>query len=222
MESSGLQLELTHPVRLLCLAAVCVLLFYFWRSLVDFPRWQRSVSLAIRIVILVLLVLALAGLTLLRPTSEQFVVVAVDRSTSVGKESSRAADRFLEEALAKAGGNKFAILPFAKEPGRLQSERSGFRVHGSQESKQGTADKEQDSEKSEKDQGTSIEAALEAAVASLPPGYVPSVVLVSDGNETLGNGLKAALKAGLPVSTSPLQTRNELEVQVSAVTLPAQ
>src|SRR5262249_34716111 len=71
-------------------------------------------------------------------------------------------------------------------------------------------------------QGTNIEAALEAAVASLPPGYVPSVVLVSDGNETLGNGLKAALKAGLPVSTVPLATRNEPEVQVSAVTLPAQ
>jgi uncharacterized membrane protein len=59
-------------------------------------------------------------------------------------------------------------------------------------------------------------------VASLPPGYVPSVVLVSDGNETLGNGLKAALKAGLPISTVPLPTRNEPEVQVSAVTLPAQ
>jgi hypothetical protein len=63
---------------------------------------------------------------------------------------------------------------------------------------------------------------LEAAVASLPPGFVPSVVLVSDGNETLGNGLKAALKAGLSVSTVPLPTRNEPEVQVSAVTLPAQ
>ena len=62
MDQNSLALELTHPVRLLCLAAVCVLLFYFWRSLVDFPRWQRSVSLAIRIVILVLLVLALAVL----------------------------------------------------------------------------------------------------------------------------------------------------------------
>src|SRR4051794_32258259 len=121
MADTSLALELTHPVRLICLAVIPVLLYFFWRSLVDFPRWQRSVSLAVRMLIVVLLVLALAGLTLLRPTSEQFVVFAVDRSTSVGEESTRAADAFLDEALAKAGGNKFAILPFAKEPGQLQT-----------------------------------------------------------------------------------------------------
>src|SRR4051794_39720504 len=185
MESSGLQLELTHPVRLICLAAVCVLLFYFWRSLADFPRWQRSVSLAIRIVMLVLLVLALAGLTLLRPTSEQFVVVAVDRSTSIGKESTDAADKFLEAALAKEGGNKFAILPFAKEPAQLQTTLA-------RSASEGNVPSNADSQNAA-NQGTNIEAALEAALASLPPGYVPSVVLLSDGNETLGDGLKAAL-----------------------------
>jgi hypothetical protein len=108
MNGASFQLELTHPVRLICLTAVPVLLYYFYRSLVDFPRWQRSVSLAIRIVIVVLLALALAGLTLLRPTTEQFVVFAVDRSTSVGEESTRAADKFLDEALATAGGNRRA------------------------------------------------------------------------------------------------------------------
>src|SRR5947207_2619031 len=112
MNPTSLALELTHPVRLVCLAAVPVLLYYFYRSLVDFPRWQRSVSLAVRTLIVVLLVLALAGLTLLRPTTEQFVVFAVDRSTSVGEESSRAADKFLDEALVNVGSHKHAILPF--------------------------------------------------------------------------------------------------------------
>src|SRR5262249_2748024 len=113
MDTSRLALELTHPVRLVCLAGVPVLLYYFYRSLVDFPRWQRRLSLAVRTVIVTLLVLALAGLTLLRPTSEQFVVFAVDRSISIGEESTQAADRFLDEALTKAGSHKFAILPFA-------------------------------------------------------------------------------------------------------------
>src|SRR5436190_867536 len=214
MNESGLALELTHPLRLICLAAIAVLLYYFWRSLVDFPRWQRLTSLAIRTIILVLLVLALAGLTLLRPTTEQLVVFAVDRSTSIGEESTRAADKFLEEALAKVGGNKFAILPFAKEPGQLQTTliRSASEGNASSSSEQSNS----------ATQGTNLEAALEAAIASLPPGYVPSVVLLTDGNETLGSGLKASLKAGLPVSTMPLPTRNEPEVQVSSVNLPAQ
>src|SRR5262245_4764392 len=214
MDGTSLALELTHPVRLICLAAVPVLLYYFYRSLVDFPRWQRSLSLAIRTVIVVLLVLALAGLMLLRPTTEQFVVFAVDRSTSVGEESTRAADKFLDEALAKASGNKFAILPFAKEPAALLTTLARSASEGER-----PGNPEQPNAAS---QGTNIESALEAAVASTPPGYVPSVVLVSDGNENLGDALKAALKAGLPISTVPLATRSDPEVQVAAVTLPAQ
>jgi len=223
MDGNSLALELTHPVRLVCLAAVPVLLYYFYRSLVDFPRWQRTVSLAIRTIIVVLLVLSLAGLTLLRPTTEQFVIFAVDRSTSVGQESTRAADKFLDEALATAGGHKFAILPFAREPGQLQTTPTRSVSEGPDpKPRPSVADNDQTATTGRGFEGTNIEAALEAAVASLPPGYVPSVVLVSDGNETLGDGLKASLNAGLPISTFPLATRNEPEVQVSAVTLPAQ
>src|SRR5262245_6963043 len=221
MNESGLALELTHPVRLIGLTAALVLLYFFWRSLVDFPRWQRIVSLTIRTIILVLLVLALSWRSRLRPTTEQFIVFAVDRSTSVGEEATQAADRFLEEAVAKAGGNKFAILPFAKEPGRLQTALIGSSDENPKPAPFGTQT-DTTATDNRGSEGTNIEAALEAAVASLPPGYVTSVVLVSDGNETLGNGLKAALKAGLPVSTVPLATRNEPEVQVSAVMLPAQ
>ena len=210
MDGNALALEISHPARLVCLAAAPVLLYYFYRSLVDFPRWQRGISLAVRTLIVVLLVLALAGLTLLRPTTEQFVVFAVDRSTSVGEESTRAADTFLDEAKAGAGGNKFAILPFAKEPGNSSKPRPSV------------AENDQTDTPIRSSEGTNIEAAIETAAALLPPGHVPSVVLVSDGNETVGDGLKASLKAGLTISTVPLATRNEPEVQVSAVTLPAQ
>src|SRR6266481_1630007 len=183
MDTNSIALELTHPVRLICLAVIPVLLYYFWRSLVDFPRWQRAVSFAVRTLIVMLLVLALAGLTLLRPTTEQFIVFVVDRSTSVGDDSTRAADAFLEEALAKAGGNKFAILPFAKEPGQLQTTLTRSVSEGHTQARsasEGTASPTPEPP-SAANQGTNIEAALEAALASLPPGYVPSVVLLSDG-----------------------------------------
>src|SRR5204862_1422707 len=44
----------------------------------------------------------------------------------------------------------------------------------------------------------------------------------SDGNQTTGDVLKAALRGGVPVSTVPLATRSEPEVQVSSVQVPAQ
>ncbi len=44
MLGSWLNIELTHPVLLAGLLAVAALVFYFYRSLVDFPRvkaWFR-------------------------------------------------------------------------------------------------------------------------------------------------------------------------------------
>ena len=57
-------------------------------------------SLWLRGAIVVLLVLALAGLSLVRPTRELFVVFAVDRSESVGDRGSEAVDAFLAKAAA--------------------------------------------------------------------------------------------------------------------------
>jgi Ca-activated chloride channel family protein len=206
-------LELTHPLRLLGLFGAVVLFYYFYRSLSDFPKWQRGMSLAIRIAILLLLVLALAGLTLSRPTSEQFIVFAVDQSLSVGQESQQEARKFLDEATAKAGRTKVAFLPFEGEPGKL-AEQHPMLFEKTDSSPKPTADLPPPA--------TNVEAALEAAVAMIPPGYVPQVVLLSDGNQTRGDALRTSLRAGIPISTVPLPTRKEMEAQVSAVGLPAQ
>ena len=221
MESSALGIELTHPVRLVCLAALPVLVYYFYRSLVDFARWQRLASLALRATIVTLLVLALAGLTLTRPTSEQFVIFALDESTSVGSKSAAAARSFVDDAVAQAGGNRFAILPFAEEPGQLETKPRPLVRVTEQRTSPLPSDPIATNGRGDAG-GTNIEAALEAAIASLPPGYVPSVVLLSDGNETAGSALKAALQGDTLISTVPLPTRTEPEVQVSAVNLPAQ
>ena len=79
-------LEFTHPGWLAAVIAVPWVVWYFRRSLVDFARWQRAVSTGVRVAIVLLLVLSLAGFTLLRPTGRQFVIVAVDQSLSVGEE----------------------------------------------------------------------------------------------------------------------------------------
>jgi Ca-activated chloride channel family protein len=207
-----LPLELTHPLALLGLLALLVLAWYFVRGLTDFARWQRALSLAARAAVVVLLVLALAGLTLLRPTREQFVVFAVDESLSVGDEAQKAVQTYLERAARAAGPNRVAYLAFAAEPGLVHAER-------------GKSSPQLDRK------GTNIAAALEVAAAAIPPDYVPHIVVLSDGKQTAGDALKAALrvstpaagaKSGIPISAVPLSTRSEPEVQVSAVNVPAQ
>src|SRR5436190_11786765 len=123
MPTTWFPLELTHPLMLLGLAALLVLGWYFYRSLVDFARWQRLLSLACRALIVALLALALAELALLRPTREQFVVFAVDESLSVGGEGRQQAESFLDRAVAAAGHNRVAFLSFAADTGQVHSER---------------------------------------------------------------------------------------------------
>ena len=114
------QLELTRPWWLLGLAVVPGLVYYFYRSLVDFARWQRVLSLLLRGALVVLLILALGGLSLVRPTRELFVVFAVDRSESVGEQANTGRRRLPDEAAPHAGTNRFAVLPFASEPGSVR------------------------------------------------------------------------------------------------------
>jgi uncharacterized membrane protein len=229
MGSGAYQFELTHPIWLFGLIVVPLLVYCFYYSLADFPRWQRAVSLAVRIVIVILLVLALAGLTLLRPTSQQFVVFLIDESTSVGDDSRKRVDTFLDEAIQNAAGNRLAFLPFAAQPDAIRDQRETRSDEANQrqtasgkESKELAQSAVGLSPDEKRRRGTDIAAAIEAAAGFTPPGYVPQFVLLSDGNQTAGDALKAALRSGVPISTIPLATRTEPEVQVSMVQVPAQ
>ncbi len=280
-------LEFTHPGWLAGVAAVPWVVWYFRRSLVDFARWQRVLSTGVRVAIVLLLVLALAGLTLLRPTARQFVIVAVDQSLSVGEEllpgvvdvnapkKDSAADRFLSELLAAkviGSEDRIAFVPFGVRPGALSNERpkvSNDVVRGllplgeggrrPDEGPQATDDRTGDGNgrlesKTESTvdriphpgplpkgegtaasalvdrNGTDIAAAIEAAAAAMPPDYVPRILLLTDGNQTKGDALQAALatanrgrrREAIPITTIPLPTRDDPEVQMSAIKVPAQ
>jgi uncharacterized membrane protein len=197
-----MNLELTHPWLLLGLFALPVLWWYFHRGLTDFCLWQRFAALVSRAVIVVLLVLALCGLTWYTTTQDVFVVFAIDESLSIGDEAKPVLETFLNESLRTAGGNRHAFLQFAAQPGLVLSARPT----------QVTIDR----------QGTNIAAALEVAAAAVPPDYIPRIVLLSDGNQTAGDVVRTALGSRASIWTVPLPVRSDPEVQVSSVDVPSQ
>src|SRR5204862_6930764 len=99
-------LELTQPWMLLGLLVLPVVVWYFYRGLTDFSRWQWVASLAARSLVLVLLVAALCGMSWLKPSKDRYVVFVVDDSLSVGDEAKPAVEAFLYRATAAAGDNK--------------------------------------------------------------------------------------------------------------------
>ena len=256
-------LELTHPGWLIALTLVVpLLIYYFWRSLSDFPPKQLLVSLITRITIAALLALSLAGLTLLKPTGQQFVIFAVDQSLSVdtsdedaetrdktdpAKEKPSQIDEFLDRALADAnrvGENKVMYLPFASQAGTLTKERPKRPNAGKSPAGSGAADDPAANSGLDRN-ATDIAAAIRSAAGAMPPDYVPRIVLLTDGNQTTGDALQAALGTALrvssegakgsvssqnsntksqliPIDTVPLKVRDDQEVQVVAVDVPAQ
>lgn len=225
---SDWSLELTYPWRLLAIGVVAVVLYYYRHSLVDFPLWQRRLSLYTRLTIILLLVFALAGLTLTLASHEQFLIVLVDQSSSIGQEGSDAQSRYLEQLEQHAKANpsspiaKIQFLPFEASPGKATSNRTQL---FSKQKDEPSATPSTDSPAATNPpppHGTNLEAAIEGAVASFPPGYVPQIALLSDGNQTTGDALRAALRSEIPISTVQLPTRKEPEAQISSVQLPTQ
>lgn len=226
-------LELTRPQWLLAAVILLPVLFYgFRRSLVDFPKLQRAISLAVRACVAILLLLALAGLTLLRPTNDLFVVFAVDESLSVGDAGRYATQQFLRNAIGQAGDHEARVLPFASIPKELVTPKT-YLASLEKEAESLADEAEEGAKKQAKSasraktkeayrRGSDLAAALITALAAAPPDLVPRIVLLSDGNETAGDIIATLGGGKAAIDVVPLPTRSDPEVQVSSVTVPAQ
>ncbi|MDR0705364.1 MAG: VWA domain-containing protein [Planctomycetaceae bacterium] len=189
--------EFTHPQYLIGLIFIAIILWGFRYSLTDFSKTQRFMLLGVRLVILILIVLALAGLTFLSPTHEKMLVFLLDQSRSIDSAANEKAQQFIETAQKIAGKTPIQVVAFAASP------------------------QIQNSELTDKNE-TNIAAALKPALALIPPRYVPHLVILSDGNETAGDILTAAVRGGVAISTVPLPASAEPEVQLADLKLPTQ
>lgn len=209
-----LPFEFTRPWLLLALLPLAMVVAWYYRySLSDLPKSQRTVSMVIRQILLLLLVLSLAGLTWLNETDEQCLVILQDTSLSIGKEGTEQAQEFVQSAQQAKGANRAMLLSFATT---AQSPRELTAATVDDASQIQTDDQRRLQD------GTNLAAAIEAAVGTMPAGYVPKVVVLTDGNQTVGDGIAAAARSRVPVSTIPLPTLSDPEVQVAEVSVPAE
>lgn len=215
-------LEFQQPsYLLLMLPLAAVLWWWHHRSLVDFSRPQRLASLFLRAAICLFVLSSLAGLTWLQSSAEPFVVLLVDRSASVGPAGREAGLEFLQKTEQSRGTRRGVIVPFAsnlqppvasvEEMARLWSENSPA-PEASQASPSVAPEL----------MASDPASAVTAAAAFVPAGFIPRVVLLTDGNETTGDLFTSATSAGVPVWTVPLPGRDDPEVQVSEVIVPAE
>jgi uncharacterized membrane protein len=203
MEIFGRQFEILQPAWLAGLALLPLVAVYCRWSLAGLSRGRQALLLSARVLLLLALVASLCDLEVTWPSGRQMVVFALDQSASIAESSRHEAEAFLAQAASQAGGNRVACLPFAASAGPVQAELP-----------RGTGKLDR--------QGTNLAAAVTAARAQIPADYVPRIVLLSDGNQTEGDVLRAVRSAGVPIDVVPLASAGPPEVYVAAMEAPGQ
>jgi len=203
--------ELAHPWFLALALLVVLLVWAQRRSLADLTPAQRRVCFSLRTIILLLLVLALAGLRWLVPSRELAVLFAVDHSASISPGAQQQAREFVAASLAaKDSGDSAGIVGFAEKATLWQAPAANLKLA------------QQWPELADR-KGTDIGGALDFASAIFPAGKARRIVLLTDGNDTAERGAAVATQLaaqGIELLTVPLRNESAPEVLVEKVEVP--
>ncbi len=239
VQSSGLTavrslrtLEFVQPWWLVLLVVLPVLVRFSYRSLAGLGPIRRWVALGLRCLLVTFLILALAEPRLRRPNENVCVLYVIDRSLSVPQEQNPAASenerdqrwirlqQFVHTAVQQRGighrNDLSGAILFARRP-RLVLPPGAVDKLRVRDALAGTMDPNY----------TDIAASLKLAMASFPEGAGKRVVLISDGNENLGNAeeqANLAKQTGVQIDVIPLAEgyRHENEVLVQGIEAPPQ
>ncbi len=207
-----MKIQFTHPFYLLLLPlALAWVGWLAWKSDVQINAWRRWLAFSIRTLIVTGLVLALAGLQLLRPTEGMNVFFLLDRSDSVPQAQQDWARGYVTKSSAE----------------KKRVDKSGIIVFGSEANIETTANTAVEDSKVYAVVGkdrTDIAGAIRLGTAAFPETGQKRLVLVSDGNENMGDAMNAMLAAkqlGVTMDVLPLGVTRGNDVSVQKMTVPS-
>jgi len=193
-----------HPLFLVLALLPVAWIIYRWR------RAGRRLALVLKGLSLALILLALAEPTIVMPNTKTGVVVLVDTSGSISSEDLARASSITAELEQAKHGNWMKVIPFAAQVRSLQPREFSSGLHLVHTS-------------GEAGDGTNLEAALTDSMAAIPSGYIPRIVLISDGKENEGSTARAIAELQalqVPVDTISLAGRSSSSLRLEALSLP--
>jgi uncharacterized membrane protein len=190
-------------------------LFLAWLPLAwmvfEWRRTSRRGALVLKAVSLAAILIALAEPRLNVTESKVAVAVLVDTSASVSAADLEHASQIASQIASDRGRNWMRVIPFARSTRSLEAKEDQKPWHLQPTS-------------GESGRATDLEAGIREAVASLPAGLVPRVVLISDGKQNKGSVARAAWQAqqlGIPIDTFAMKGRAEPALRLESLSLPS-
>lgn len=199
----------SYPLALIGLLALPLLLWLGWPR-TGFARTRALIALALRALIVIALVLALAGLQLITAADRLAVVFLVDASDSMPPAAVEASRTFIAESLRSMHPDDEAAIVLFGADALVERPMSPLREVGPFESQVNPLH-------------TDLAEAIRLALALYPPGMARRMVILSDGLANVGDAEQAARLAaasGVQIVARPFEAAPGPEVLVAAVDVP--
>ncbi|MAT70603.1 MAG: hypothetical protein CMJ58_13880 [Planctomycetaceae bacterium] len=209
-------LAFDSPGYLALLALIPLLWWWGYRSLAGLGKWRRWMALALRSLVLAAIVLALADVQYQRKNDQMTVVYLLDQSLSIPAETRAAMMEVVKQSITEHRnadrGDRYAVIVFGRDAEvEIPLVETELALHNRVES---LLDPEY----------TDVGTAIQRAKAIFPHDAARRIVLVTDGNQNLGNAYRearAAADSGVSIDVVPVYLQARTEVSVEKIDLPA-
>jgi len=213
----GLEIGFESPQYLWLLALLPLLWVFSFKSLASLGRYRRLFAIAFRTIVMVLIALALAEIQMLKISEKVTVTYLLDQSESIPTLQRQVMLEYVRREVEKhrdidredcAGVIVFGhdavieVPPFDDIPFINLESAVELRTDA-----------------------TNLAAALKMAHATFPEDSAKRIVIISDGNENVGDARAVArtlTEQGIGIDVVPISLQKRGEVQVEKVTLPSE
>ena len=206
----------TRPIDLLApqwlLIAAVIPAFYLLRivSLTDLSLAQQVLQSTLRSAVLACFAVALARPSWITEQSKVSTIALIDVSDSVSDKQLEATRRYVDQLADAAGDGNLQLITFAEK---------ALVARPIDNAKLSTAIRRHVGAGA----GTDTQAAMQLAYGLYPEGYLPRMVIVSDGNQTVGDLAVEGYRAkelGVKVSWRTFDQDKTSEIRVVGLTAP--
>ncbi|NLE36640.1 MAG: VWA domain-containing protein [Pirellulaceae bacterium] len=206
-------LTFQSPSYLVLLALIPALWVWTYARLASLGPFRRIVALSMRSLVLGLLVLAMAEVQWVRKSDRLTVLYLLDQSLSIPPERREAMIDYVNRAVEEHLKNRdrAGVIVFGRDSA-IEIPPVEHRIHIP-----GRIESPLDPE------NTNLAGALRLAQATFPEDAAKRIVIVSDGNENLGDAVRQAQHvsgAGVGIDVVPVYYNNRADVVVERLSAP--
>jgi len=214
----GVDVAFNNPWFLLLLAGLPLLWIFSFRSISGLGRVRRFFALGLRSLVFLLLVFTLAEMQILRTSERVSVIYVLDQSESIPRRKRAAMVQYIVNEVTEhrdaTRGDRAGVIVFGREAAiEVPPYEDSLPIQNRLESMLHV-----------RTDATNLASALKLAQASFSEDTAKRIVVVTDGNETLGDSTTVARQlsnSGIGIDVVPVELNSRAEVAVEKISLPS-